>query len=95
MVRLAPAGPSERCHGPLKVARRSLSSLRHRLRWSTAKAHRLPSSTVVSRGESKGYLDSARPLHTLDNVMASSREPGSDGQSFRFAGAAFAAAWEA
>jgi len=95
MLRIDPAGPSENLAQPQVGVLSPGSSLCHRRRWSTLRAHRLRGSAALSDGESTAYLDAARRLHTLRSVMAPSRTRGIGGQSFCFAGTAHAAAGEA
>ena len=95
MTLSSPAGLPKAARRASRGAPETLSSPRNGRRWSTAKAHRLLRSAVLSDEESTAYLDAARRLHTLRSVMAPSRTRGIGGQSFRFAGAAFTAAGEA
>lgn len=78
MLRIDPAEPSEHQAQP-QVGVLSLgSSLCHRRRWSTVKAHGLRSSTALSHIVPMAYLDFGTLLRKLGPMVPSWQQAGID-----------------
>lgn len=75
MLCIHPAGQSERRAGARMSAPRSQSSLCHLRRWSTAKAHRLPSSTALTHCKSMSWVESSGSESYAHYEMRQGRQP--------------------